>query len=173
MKKFLLILLVFKCYCDTSTNIKHPFTLIGKYEIANETVKNYFYSGNVHASWEMAREVCKIFEMQLISFKNPMEEENFRGKFGKFFKGRDSFIFIGANTSTPGSKNNWKWLNGEKLNFDIVWGENQPNNDGNRESCLCFDENDPLLYHDISCKEKYPFVCEEVWNYERILVKKI
>lgn len=157
---------------DDEEVIKHPFTHVGNYEVANETVIKYFYSGDIHASWQKAVELCEIFEMQLTIFKDEKEEKNFREKFAKFFNGRDSFIFLGANTTTGGTKNNWQWMNGEKIKFDMQWGEGQPNNDENKEFCLCFDESDPLLYHDISCTEEYPFVCQEIWNYERILVKK-
>lgn len=173
MKVFLLLsLLVFSSSQENSSIIKHPFINIGSYEVANETVIKYFYSSDIHASWSKAVELCKIFEMQLVIFKDDAEEKNFKEKFGKFFAGRDSYIFIGANTTKPGSKTEWKWTNGEKINYELKWGETEPSNTGNKEFCLCFDENDPLLYHDISCEVEYPFVCQEIWNYERILVKK-
>lgn len=173
MKLLLLLLLVpVISHCERSPSItKHPFIHVGNYEVANETVIKYFYSGNVHASSEMAMELCKIFDMQLLTFKDTKEEKSFRENFAKFFDGRDSFILIGANTTSAGSKTNWKWMNGEKLNFELKWSADQPNNEGNQEFCLCLDENDPLVYHDISCTEKYPFVCKEIWTYERILVK--
>lgn len=171
MKLFLLLLLVPVISSESSSITKHPFIHVGNYEAANETVTKYFYSGNIHASWEMAVELCKIFNMQLTTFKHTKEEKSFREKFAKFFNGRDSFVLLGANTTTAGSKSNWKWMDGEKLNFELKWADDQPNNEGNREFCLSLDENDPLLYHDVSCIEKYPFVCKEIWTYERILVK--
>ena len=167
----LLLLLPVISHCECPSTTKHPFIHIGNFEVANETVIKYFYSGNIHASSEMALELCKIFEMQLTTFKDTKQEKSFRTNFAKFFNGRDSFVVLGANTTTAGSKTNWKWVNGEKLNFELLWGDDQPNNEGNEEFCLCLDETDPLLYHDISCKEKYPFVCKEVWTYEKKLVK--
>jgi hypothetical protein len=158
-------------YGDASLAIKHPFIHLGDYEATNESMVKYFYSGDIHASWQKAVELCEIFEMQLTIFKDAEEDEYFRENFSSFFDGRDAFIFIAANTTAPGR--NWKWMNGEKINFDISWGEKQPNNEGNKEFCLCFDESNPLLYHDISCNEKYPFVCQEEWTFERVPVKKM
>jgi hypothetical protein len=173
--KFLIILFIlFKFIHSESTSgvIKHPFIHIGDFEVNNETLRKYFYSDDVHASWAKSVELCELFEMKIVTFKNAEEDKKFRESFASFFDGRPYFIFVGANTTRPGSKNDWKWINGEKINFDITWGENQPNNEENKEFCLCMDEADPLVYHDISCTEKYPFVCEENWIYERILVKK-
>lgn len=174
--KFLVILFIlinFFCGESASTAIKHPFIHIGDFEVKNELLKKYFYSGDIHASWSKAVELCELFDMKIVTFKKSDEDKNFREKFSSFFDGRAYFIFLGANTTRPGSKNDWKWISGENINFELSWGDNQPNNDENKESCLCMDEADPLLYHDISCSEKYPFVCEENWIYETVLVKKI
>lgn len=172
--KFLVALFILKFIHGESTSavIKHPFIHIGDLEVNNETLRKYFYSGDVHASWEKAVELCELFEMKILTFKSSDEDKMFREKFAAFFDGRAYFIFVGANTTRPGSKSDWKWISGEKINFELTWEENQPNNDGNKENCLCMDEADPLVYHDISCSEKYPFVCEENWIYERNLVKR-
>lgn len=174
MKFFIVLFLIIKLVqCkNSSTIIKHPFIHIGDFEVENESLKKYFYSGDIHASWAKAVELCELFEMKLATFKTAEEDKSFREKFSSYFNGRDYFIFIGAKTNRPGSKNDWKWMNGAKINFELSWGENQPNNDGNKENCLCMDEADPLLYHDINCNEKYPFVCEENWIYEKNLVKQ-
>lgn len=175
MKFLVIIFILFKFIQSESTSavIKHPFIHIGDFEVKNELLKKYFYSGDIHASLEKAVELCDLFGMKIVTFKNSEEDEKFREKFASFFDGRDYFIFLGANTTRPGSKVEWKWFDDEKINFEITWDESQPNNAENKEFCLSLDEANPLLYHDVNCADKYPFVCEENWIYKQVLVKKV
>lgn len=149
-------------------SLKHPFEYIGNYNSSTERSKEYFYSGDVHASWQKAAELCELFGMKFIKFDDAKEENNFREKFSTFFNGREFFVLVSANTSESGSTTNWNWISGDKINFDIKWGEGQPNAD---EECLSFDEADPLLYHDVNCEDKYPFLCHQEWIIKQIRVK--
>lgn len=169
--KFFIFVAFWPLIFSLEESTKHPFEHLGSYQQSDDVSKEYFYSGNVHATWLKAAELCELFGMKLLTFNDTKEEENFRTKFESFFNGRDSFIFIGANTTESGTKTNWNWINGEKINFDIKWGKKQPNADENNEFCLCFDEAKPLLYHDISCEEHCPFVCHEEWHYKKMKVK--
>lgn len=172
MKLILLFTLCAAFVLPSRQSEKHPFEHLGSYEASNESTKEYFYSGEVHASWMKAAELCEIFGMKLLTFDDGKEEENFREKFAAFFDGRDAFIFIGANTTQAGSRTEWKWLSGAKIDFDIKWGEKQPNAANLGESCLSFDEANPLLYHDMGCELVYPFVCKESWVVKPMKVKE-
>lgn len=83
MKFFIVLFLIIKfAQCKNSTTvIKHPFVHIGDFEVENESVKKYFYSGDIHASWAKAVELCELFEMKLVTFKNEQEDKSFREKF--------------------------------------------------------------------------------------------
>lgn len=171
--RFLIFLIVFVLIntVQLEESTKHPFEQFGRYEQSEDISKEYFYSTTIHATWSKAIELCELFGMNLLTFNDTKEEENFREKFASFFEGRDSYIFIGANTTEARSKTNWNWINGEKLNFDIKWASNQPHPTADNELCLSLDEANPLLYHDIACDEKCPFVCQEEWHYKKIKVK--
>lgn len=164
---FTIVFLPIICASDSS----HPFVHFGSYQHSDDISKEYFYSGNIHASWSKAVELCELFGMNLLTFNDSKEEENFRDKFSSYFDGRDSFIFIGANTTESRSKTNWYWTNGEKLNYEIKWGESQPNQDVSNEFCLSFDEANPLVYHDMVCDDKCPFVCHEEWHLKKMKVR--
>ncbi|KAG5669808.1 hypothetical protein PVAND_000101 [Polypedilum vanderplanki] len=173
MKLILLFTLCFASSIQLEAQENHPFEHIGTYEASNDnSTKEYFYSGDIYASWMKAMELCELFGMKLLTFDDAKEDENFRKSFVSFFANREAFIYIGANTTQPGSRTEWNWINGEKINFDIKWGEKQPDESSKEEFCLTFDENDPLVYHDMGCKDVLPFVCKESWKIKNIKVKE-
>jgi Lectin C-type domain len=163
MKVILVMLIALTPFVITKS-IKHPFKYLGDFNSTDNNVKKYYYSDGIVSSFAKSENLCQIFGMNLLRFESEIEDKEFREKYSSLFENGASFAFVGANTTDLKAKLKWKWTNGEDVKFPVTWGDNQPNLDSKDEACLGFDEANPLKYHDLECKEKFSFFCQEEWT---------
>nr|XP_014354214.1 PREDICTED: C-type mannose receptor 2-like [Latimeria chalumnae] len=110
--------------------------------IAVEVVKEYILVKE-NLTWPRAQNYCRTHHKDLVSIHSKEEVKTLLEKY------RDvnvDFLWIGLEKNA--SKDQWMWSSGEPVNF-TNWGENQPNNAGQREDCVAIEA--AATWHDYPC----------------------
>uniref|UniRef100_H3A616 C-type lectin domain-containing protein n=1 Tax=Latimeria chalumnae TaxID=7897 RepID=H3A616_LATCH len=102
-------------------------------------------------NWLKAQNYCRTHHKDLVSIHN---EEEVKMLVEKYRNISEDSLWIGLEKNA--SKDQWMWSSGEPVNF-INWGENQPNNAGQREDYVVMEE--PGKWHDYACTSHKFYVC--------------
>ncbi|XP_030267216.1 ladderlectin-like isoform X2 [Sparus aurata] len=106
-------------------------------------------------TWVEAERYCLRFGTNLASVHSQEEyefvQEVVRGTTGRFPQ-----AWLGANDAVKDGA--WLWSDGSKF-YDGFWAEFEPNNYMSKERCVVMNLSAFLLWGDVSCDLRRPFVC--------------
>lgn len=124
------------------------------------------------ASYIIAQGYCDSLGLELVTFESKEESEWFSNIFVASLQNFEpSWCYIGGmrffNDPTLNKQelmNHWYWeKSGKKINFDINWDPQQPDNWNNKQWCLAIRKlNRTVFYADVECfnRDEY-FVCQK------------
>uniref|UniRef100_H3A5Y0 C-type lectin domain-containing protein n=1 Tax=Latimeria chalumnae TaxID=7897 RepID=H3A5Y0_LATCH len=134
----------FEC-CSTKLNfVTNLFALI----CTQTKAKREYHISSEMRSWFEALEICRRDYTDLTSIHSPEQLQEIQREIGNMY------VWIGLY------RDEWLWSNGDPALFQD-WGQGQPNNSGNKESCagLWFNWNRDGKWNDFPCSYSLPFFC--------------
>lgn len=136
--------------------------------VAHKTVKTYFLSTHMKASFINAQSFCTSLGMELLTLETKAEADWFAKLLINSYQNNidSGWLYIGGMRMFPDaalSKENWYWLSsGKKIDYDLIWYQTEPNNWTGTQWCLCLrKENQTVFYADIECYGRdESFLCQ-------------
>jgi hypothetical protein len=131
--------------------------------------KIYYLSTHMKASFINAQSYCSSLGLELASFETREESDWFSDIFVASRQVIDpGWCFIGGMrifNDAALSKANWYWLNsGQKINYDLTWDPQQPDNNNGIQWCLGLSKinSNSTIYADIECyNREESFICQK------------
>ncbi|XP_072888211.1 macrophage mannose receptor 1-like [Hemitrygon akajei] len=110
-----------------------------------------YYVINEERTWKEARDYCQRNHTDLVSFRNPAEEE-----FVRSLVSQEQWSWIGLYNEEL-SNSGWKWTNGDNFTYSN-WGLWYPEqfNTSSSSICVCMDRDE---WFDLQCDFTLPFIC--------------
>jgi hypothetical protein len=129
-------------------------------------VKKFYLATLFDTSWMGAFSFCKTSGMDLANFRNRDELDHFMSLFIKLVEDPiNQVVFTDGIVNDPIGRESWHWFEtGKKIEFEIPWHTDEPNNMDGNEHCLRIDFRSGVLgFNDVSCKGvARRFVCQEI-----------
>uniref|UniRef100_A0A8C4E2I4 C-type lectin domain-containing protein n=2 Tax=Dicentrarchus labrax TaxID=13489 RepID=A0A8C4E2I4_DICLA len=138
---------------DTDCNSLWSFVC---YDVTNQTEETYVFISD-EKTWNDAQAYCREHYTDLPMIENIVENNEVCSA--------ASALFWTGLYRVP-----WTWSDNTQSSFQ-VWKQGQPNNYGGNQ--FCTGENNLHKWDDISCLEKYPFICHQVLKLKTAVRMKI
>ncbi|CAG9809169.1 unnamed protein product [Chironomus riparius] len=126
--------------------------------------KSYYVSKSFKANWDVAKAICRSFDLELATFETLEEFQNFE----KILESTNPFsdiAHVDGITTKLGSFSDWYWTNsGAKIPYSLLWNPTQPDNGkGSEEACLSLQKfQGKYGFNDYFCsKQATVFICQK------------
>ncbi|XP_060590046.1 perlucin-like protein [Ruditapes philippinarum] len=116
----------------------------------------YFFEDIKTATFEEARQFCKKKSAYLLYVEDNDENSIIVKMLGRF-KSNNHWLNGLTDQSTEGK---WKWIDTNAPARFIKWAPGQPQG-RTVENCVGFFLSDRYQWHDLSCTNKYSFICKK------------
>ena len=140
-----------------------------KNELGDDIVKTYFSSRDLRLHWIEAFMLCRTFDMDLVELPSATESDNFLRLCAQKNSDLNSdFFHIGASYAGLGV-NEYYWMTtGNRINYALQWGPNQPDNVNGIENCLSIQkQTGSYKFNDMNMDTtsfKHKFICQRITN---------
>lgn len=124
-------------------------------------MKTYYIPKHFEASWVNAHSICKDFGLEMATFETLNEynavRELCKANSDKF----TDYVHVGGMTITGNSTDDWYWLTGQKISFNLTWTDGEPSFRDKNEFCLSLVKGN-FLFNDIRCSGvNKKFICQK------------
>lgn len=116
-----------------------------------------YYLSRVALSPPAASVACKSFGMNLASPKAQEEFYKLKSLLSEFSESPASIALVRSATD----KKIWLDSEGNEINYEINWSENNSWNSETNENCAVFIASIDTTMIDVSCNEEFLFICED------------
>lgn len=129
-------------------------------------IKFYYIPRYFQAEWVHTRTLCKEYGLEAVSFDSLEEAENFLQLCKQKTHLLNAQTHVGGMSLEAKSLEKWYWVNsGNRVNYTLPFGPNEPNCDGGKEFCLSVsrNSNNDFAFNDIKCSgsDKTKFICQQ------------
>lgn len=118
------------------------------------------------ANWMDARCFCKTFDMDLVTFNNYYEWNEFVKKASAKRRFFDKWTHVGGISKIRDNGKDWYWVStNEKIPFTMQFATGQPNNYLGRQNCLGISKEELTFeFQDIDCHGRFEekFICQKI-----------